>query len=68
MSETDKNTKPLGRCPICKRPSDARTRPFCSPRCAQADLGRWLAGSYAIPAAPNAEDDDFAPGEEEGKG
>ncbi len=40
-------------CPICgKAPataSDARYRPFCSRRCADIDLGRWLSGSYAIP-------------------
>jgi endogenous inhibitor of DNA gyrase (YacG/DUF329 family) len=27
-----------------------RFRPFCSKRCADIDLGRWLKGSYAIPA------------------
>jgi endogenous inhibitor of DNA gyrase (YacG/DUF329 family) len=37
-----------GRCPICARPPDARHRPFCSARCAQIDLGRWLTGGYAI--------------------
>ncbi|HRJ68411.1 MAG TPA: DNA gyrase inhibitor YacG [Beijerinckiaceae bacterium] len=37
-------------CPVCgKRPVD-RYRPFCSARCADVDLGRWLAGAYAIPA------------------
>ena len=29
----------------------ARFRPFCSRRCADLDLGRWLKGTYAIPAA-----------------
>ena len=37
-------------CPICKAPSDARYRPFCSRRCADIDLGRWLTGSYRIPS------------------
>jgi uncharacterized protein len=37
-----------GRCPVCGRAADARHRPFCSVRCAQIDLGRWLAGGYAI--------------------
>jgi endogenous inhibitor of DNA gyrase (YacG/DUF329 family) len=36
-------------CPICAAPSDAKYRPFCSRRCADVDLGRWLKGSYAIP-------------------
>jgi endogenous inhibitor of DNA gyrase (YacG/DUF329 family) len=43
------------RCPICKSPLDGREdalrfRPFCSKRCADVDLGRWLRGAYAIPA------------------
>jgi len=36
-------------CPICKKPSDVKAKPFCSKRCADIDLGRWLKGSYAIP-------------------
>ena len=42
------------RCPICGRAAQAASRPFCSPRCAQVDLGRWLTGGYAIPAGPEA--------------
>lgn len=38
-------------CPICNRKSDAEYKPFCSRRCADVDLGKWLTGSYAIPAA-----------------
>ncbi|MDI3337058.1 DNA gyrase inhibitor YacG [Defluviimonas aestuarii] len=38
-------------CPICQKETDANYRPFCSKRCADVDLGRWLNGSYAIPAA-----------------
>lgn len=37
-------------CAICGKPQDARFRPFCSKRCADVDLGRWLKGGYAIPA------------------
>ncbi len=37
-------------CPICARASDARYRPFCSARCADVDLARWLSGSYAVPS------------------
>ncbi len=36
-------------CPVCSKPTDPRYRPFCSRRCADVDLGRWLTGSYAIP-------------------
>lgn len=36
-------------CPICRKPTVADFRPFCSKRCADIDLGKWLGGSYAIP-------------------
>jgi endogenous inhibitor of DNA gyrase (YacG/DUF329 family) len=39
-------------CPVCGKPADARLKPFCSRRCADVDLGRWLKGGYAIPGAP----------------
>ncbi len=37
-------------CPICRRKSDPEYRPFCSKRCADVDLAKWLGGSYAIPS------------------
>ncbi|MGO4916313.1 DNA gyrase inhibitor YacG [Pseudogemmobacter sp. W21_MBD1_M6] len=37
-------------CPICAKDTDPKYRPFCSKRCADIDLGKWLTGSYAIPA------------------
>jgi len=48
-------------CPICGKPRSARYPPFCSRRCADVDLHRWLKGAYVIPggAAPQK------PGEEE---
>ncbi len=36
-------------CPICGKPSLQEFRPFCSRRCANIDLGRWLDGRYAVP-------------------
>ncbi|HEY4252992.1 MAG TPA: DNA gyrase inhibitor YacG [Roseomonas sp.] len=45
-------------CPICGKPQQPRTRPFCSPRCAQIDLGRWFTGDYAVPADPTPGEDD----------
>jgi len=51
--------KPTGRCPICGRPPSDATRPFCSPRCRDVDLNRWLKGSYVIPGR----DDDVEDGE-----
>ena len=46
------------RCPICKAPSEAATRPFCSVRCADVDLSRWLRGAYAIPGGQQDSDED----------
>ena len=43
------------RCPQCGKPVLAAQAPFCSARCRQVDLGRWLRGDYAIPGSP-AED------------
>jgi endogenous inhibitor of DNA gyrase (YacG/DUF329 family) len=45
------------RCPICGKPREERYRPFCSRRCADVDLHRWLSGRYAVPAV---EQDDEA--------
>jgi len=37
-------------CPICKKPIDPDYKPFCSKRCADIDLGKWLNESYTIPS------------------
>jgi endogenous inhibitor of DNA gyrase (YacG/DUF329 family) len=50
-------------CPICGKPVVPRYQPFCSARCAQIDLGRWLKGNYRIPTEEAPEDGD---GEEGG--
>jgi hypothetical protein len=47
-----------GRCPICRKSVVEEYRPFCSQRCKDVDLNRWLSGVYAVPAV-EAEDDDF---------
>lgn len=39
-------------CPICGKPAAQGAKPFCSKRCADIDLGRWLKGGYAIPGPP----------------
>lgn len=36
-------------CPLCDKPTETRYRPFCSARCKQVDLGKWLNESYVIP-------------------
>jgi endogenous inhibitor of DNA gyrase (YacG/DUF329 family) len=46
-----------GKCPVCGRPSVEAFRPFCSRRCADVDLARWLSGAYVIPDKAEAEAD-----------
>lgn len=43
------------RCPICGKPASFAERPFCSRRCAEIDLHRWLSDAYRVPgeAAPS---------------
>ena len=48
---------PLKTCPICGKPAEHATRPFCSSRCRDVDLNRWLKGSYVIPGRADHEDD-----------
>ncbi|MEM7508095.1 MAG: DNA gyrase inhibitor YacG [Pseudomonadota bacterium] len=45
------------KCPICRTPTDQEWRPFCSKRCADVDLGRWMTGKYAVPAEDADESD-----------
>jgi endogenous inhibitor of DNA gyrase (YacG/DUF329 family) len=58
--ETPPKPKP---CPICGKPRVAAYTPFCSPRCADIDLGRWLKGGYVIPGRSRDEagDEEDAP-------
>ena len=42
--------RPARACPICEKSSTRANYPFCSKRCADVDLNRWLSGSYVIPA------------------
>jgi uncharacterized protein len=45
------------RCPICGKPAVAQFRAFCSRRCADVDLNRWLSGVYAVPGKPEDDED-----------
>jgi endogenous inhibitor of DNA gyrase (YacG/DUF329 family) len=45
------------KCPICNRPSDPEHTPFCSKRCAEVDLGRWLTDNYRIPETKEPDDE-----------
>ena len=60
MSDTKKVTRlrPTRPCPICGKPSVQQFHPFCSARCADIDLNRWLSGAYIIPVRPEEEDEE----------
>jgi uncharacterized protein len=62
---TDRPTTPplravriAANCPTCGKPGVTGYRPFCSKRCADIDLGRWLKEGYRVPS-------DEGPGEDE---
>ena len=51
----DMTTRPRAKkCPICGKPAEHEFRPFCSKRCGDVDLNRWLSGTYTVPV----DDDD----------
>ena len=52
-----KRTPKAKPCPICSKPATAASRPFCSERCRDVDLNRWLSGSYVVPGRPEADED-----------
>jgi endogenous inhibitor of DNA gyrase (YacG/DUF329 family) len=39
----------MASCPICSKPTQTAFAPFCSKRCADLDLGKWLKGDYSVP-------------------
>ena len=49
-----KSAPPAGAkpCPICRKPRSHEFAPFCSPRCRDRDLARWLSDGYAVPGPP----------------
>lgn len=55
-NDNSSKTKPDGRCPICEAPTVETYAPFCSRRCADVDLHRWLTGNYAVPATEDDSD------------
>lgn len=62
-----KSDVPARRCPICGRPRTEEFKPFCSKKCTDIDLARWLSGSYAIPAQESDEADSEPEGGTDGK-
>lgn len=63
MSSDDKVTplRPKRPCPECGKPSARETYPFCSVRCKEIDLNRWLKGAYIIPARDDEDEPDNDP-------
>jgi hypothetical protein len=53
------NDNRSGACPICAKEVTAAHKPFCSARCRDVDLGRWLDGKYAIPAVEPPDEGDL---------
>ena len=64
MNEIDRKTARLASCPICGKPADAAFRPFCSKRCANVDLNRWLSGVYAVPVKDDEDEDGERPAQD----
>jgi endogenous inhibitor of DNA gyrase (YacG/DUF329 family) len=52
----------LAPCPICGKLPVKKFRPFCSKRCADIDLHRWLSGVYAVPVRDDEDEDGAPPG------
>jgi len=55
-------------CPVCGKPADEKYRPFCSKRCANIYLGRWLKESYRVPTDETPADGDELPPGPTGQG
>ncbi len=55
MTDTPKATS--SKCPVCGKPTVQAYRPFCSKRCADVDLGKWLNESYVLPGDSEIPDD-----------
>jgi endogenous inhibitor of DNA gyrase (YacG/DUF329 family) len=63
---TEPTAPRLAPCPICGKLPVQKFRPFCSKRCADVDLHRWLAGVYVVPVRAEDDEDGAAPGGKSG--
>src|SRR4029078_2430963 len=63
MNEIDRKTSAVRSCPICGQTGEPAFKPFCSKRCADIDLNRWLSGVYAVPAKDEEDEDGGRPPE-----
>ena len=52
--------RPKRPCPLCQTPSVHKYHPFCSARCADIDLHKWLGGQYAVPAVEQPDFEEVA--------
>jgi endogenous inhibitor of DNA gyrase (YacG/DUF329 family) len=59
--DTPNAGKPAAACPTCGKPAVPAFRPFCSARCRDVDLHRWLSGRYAIPVTEDTDEDGTLP-------
>ena len=57
LAMSDPAVPPVIPCAICGKPRVEKFRPFCSKRCADVDLNRWLNGVYAVPVTDNDDED-----------
>lgn len=55
MAKQNSNSPPA--CPVCNKQAQDAFTPFCSKRCADVDLHRWLSGRYAIPSSDDESED-----------
>jgi len=60
MNEIDRKTSAV-RCPICGKATEPAFKPFCSKRCADIDLNRWLSGVYGVPVKEDEDEDGARP-------
>jgi hypothetical protein len=63
MNEIDRKMSAAPSCPICGKPVEPEFKPFCSKRCSDIDLNRWLSGVYAVPANDDEDEDGERPAE-----
>ena len=52
------------KCPVCGKPRSDEHTPFCSTRCRDRDLVRWLDDGYVLPGQPVDPDNDIPDGDE----
>ena len=55
---------PRRKCPVCGKPRSEQHTPFCSTRCRDRDLVRWLDDGYVLPGPPVDPDNDRAQDDE----